>query len=67
MILTPKTFAGDLAAMAGFFRAAHEGSGIAIMLQNAPAPMGIGMPLEQVAEGYRAIDERRAIKTLLRT
>jgi hypothetical protein len=23
-------------------------------------------PLEQVAEGYRAMDERRAIKTLLR-
>ena len=25
------------------------------------------LPLEQVAEGYRAMDERRAIKTLLRT
>ncbi|HEY5743300.1 MAG TPA: hypothetical protein VIS99_12240 [Terrimicrobiaceae bacterium] len=24
------------------------------------------LPLEEVAEGYRAIDERRAIKTLLR-
>jgi threonine dehydrogenase-like Zn-dependent dehydrogenase len=24
------------------------------------------MPLEQAAEGYRAMDERRAIKTLLR-
>jgi len=24
------------------------------------------VPLDQVAEGYRAIDERRAIKTLLR-
>jgi threonine dehydrogenase-like Zn-dependent dehydrogenase len=24
------------------------------------------LPLEQVAEGYRAMDERRAIKTLLR-
>jgi threonine dehydrogenase-like Zn-dependent dehydrogenase len=23
------------------------------------------LPLEQVAEGYRALDERRAIKTLL--
>jgi threonine dehydrogenase-like Zn-dependent dehydrogenase len=23
------------------------------------------LPLEQVAEGYRAMDERRAIKTLL--
>jgi hypothetical protein len=25
------------------------------------------LPLEQVAEGYRAMDERRAIKTLLRS
>jgi threonine dehydrogenase-like Zn-dependent dehydrogenase len=25
------------------------------------------LPLEEVAEGYRAMDERRAIKTLLRT
>ena len=25
------------------------------------------LPLEQAAEGYRAMDERRAIKTLLRT
>lgn len=49
MILTPRTFADDLGAMADFFRAAHEGSGIAIMLQNAPAPMGIGMPLDRVA------------------
>jgi threonine dehydrogenase-like Zn-dependent dehydrogenase len=24
------------------------------------------LPLEEVAEGYRAMDERRAIKTLLR-
>ena len=24
------------------------------------------LPLEQVADGYRAMDERRAIKTLLR-
>ncbi len=26
----------------------------------------LALPLEQVAEGYRAMDERRAIKTLLR-
>jgi hypothetical protein len=25
------------------------------------------LPLERAAEGYKAIDERRAIKTLLRT
>jgi len=26
----------------------------------------LALPLEQVAEGYRAMDERRAIKALLR-
>jgi hypothetical protein len=26
----------------------------------------LSQPLEEVAEGYRAMDERRAIKTLLR-
>jgi threonine dehydrogenase-like Zn-dependent dehydrogenase len=26
----------------------------------------LALPLDQVAEGYRAMDERRAIKTLLR-
>jgi threonine dehydrogenase-like Zn-dependent dehydrogenase len=38
-----------------------------------PTPMGheycgvdLVLPLTQVAEGYRAMDERRAIKTLLR-
>jgi dihydrodipicolinate synthase/N-acetylneuraminate lyase len=56
MILTPKPFADDMAAMADFFRAAHAGSGIAIMLQNAPAPMGIGLPLEKVAGLARAVD-----------
>ncbi len=62
MILTPKAHAGDLAAMADFFRAAHDGSGIAIMLQNAPAPMGIGLPLDQVAQLARAVEGIQYVK-----
>jgi hypothetical protein len=31
-----------------------------------PPVFDLELPLEQVAEGYRAMDERRAIKTLLR-
>ena len=50
MILTPKPLAEDLDEMARFFEAAHRGSGITIMLQNAPAPMGVGLPLEAVAK-----------------
>ena len=31
-----------------------------------PELIDLTLPLEQVAEGYRAMDERRAIKALLR-
>jgi 4-hydroxy-tetrahydrodipicolinate synthase len=62
MILTPKAFADDPHAMADFFRAAHAGSGIDIMVQNAPAPMGVGMSLDKVAELARAVDGVRFVK-----
>jgi len=62
MILTPKAFADDPAAMADFFEAAHAGSGVAIMVQNAPAPMGIGLSLEKVAELARTVDGIRYVK-----
>ena len=62
MILTPKAFADDAAAMAEFFQAAHAGSGVAIMVQNAPPPMGIGMPLAKVAELARTVDGIRFVK-----
>ena len=39
-----------------------RGSGIDIMLQNAPAPMGIGLSLEKVAELARAVDGIRYVK-----
>lgn len=62
MILTPKVFADDAAGMRDFYRDVHSGSGIDIMLQNAPAPMGIGLSLEKVAELARAIDGIRYVK-----
>jgi dihydrodipicolinate synthase/N-acetylneuraminate lyase len=62
MILTPKVFADDPAGMRDFYRAVHRGSGIDIMLQNAPAPMGIGLPLEKVADLARAVDGIRYVK-----
>lgn len=62
MVLTPKSFADDPAGMRDFYRAVHRGSGIDIMLQNAPAPMGIGLPLDQVAELARAVDGIRYVK-----
>ena len=62
MVLTPKVFADDPAGMRDFYRAVHRGSGIDIMLQNAPAPMGIGLSLEKVADLARAVDGIRYVK-----
>ncbi len=62
MILTPKVFANDPAGMRDFYRDIHSGSGIDIMLQNAPAPMGIGLPLEKVAELARSVEGIRYVK-----
>jgi 4-hydroxy-tetrahydrodipicolinate synthase len=62
MILTPKAYATDFDGMKGFFAAAHAGSGIAIMVQNAPPPMGIGLPLEQVAQLAHAVPGIRYVK-----
>ena len=62
MILTPKVFADDPAGMSDFYRDVHRGSGIDIMLQNAPAPMGIGLSLEKVADLARAVEGIRYVK-----
>src|SRR5918995_1068360 len=62
MVLTPKVFADDPVGMRDFYREVHRGSGIDIMLQNAPAPMGIGLSLEKVADLARAVDGIRYVK-----
>lgn len=62
MILTPKCFGGDVGAMSAYFARIHADSGITIMLQNAPPPMGIGMPLPDVAALAAAVDAIRYVK-----
>jgi len=62
MILTPHAMADDLAAMAAFFRDVHAEAGIDIMLQNAPAPMGIGLALDRVAALARQVPGIRYVK-----
>ena len=62
MILTPKPLADDLSAMARFYRDVHAASGLDIMVQNAPAPMGIGMPLPKVAQLAREVEGIRYVK-----
>ena len=56
MILTPHKLAGDLPAMAEFFREIHAQTKMKIMLQNAPAPMGIGLALDRVAMLAREVE-----------
>lgn len=48
MIVTPRRYEGDLDALAGFYRDLADVADIPIMLQNAPAPMGLGLSPEQV-------------------
>ncbi|MGE7137230.1 dihydrodipicolinate synthase family protein [Luteibacter sp. NPDC031894] len=62
MILTPHEHAGDPEAMAAYFNDIHEASGVAIMLQNAPAPMGVGLGVPQVAALARAVPGIRYVK-----
>ena len=62
MILTPEALADDLDGMARFYRDVHEASGLDIMVQNAPAPMGIGLPLPKVAQLAREVDAIRYVK-----
>lgn len=62
MILTPKAFASDVPAMSGYFTRVHAESGIAIMLQNAPPPMGLGMSLEDVAAIAGAVEGVKYVK-----
>jgi len=62
MILTPHEHAGDTQAMARYFNAIHAASGIPIMLQNAPAPMGVGLAVAQVAALARAVEGIRYVK-----
>ncbi|MBY8829539.1 dihydrodipicolinate synthase family protein [Hephaestia mangrovi] len=62
MIMTPHTLADDPLAMASFYRDVGNETGIAIMLQNAPAPMGIGLSMDAVAALARDVDAIRYVK-----
>ena len=62
MILTPHKLEKDLDGMADFFRQIRAQSDVDIMLQNAPAPMGIGLALDRVAQLARSVDGIRYVK-----
>ena len=62
MILTPHAFADDLPAMSDFYAKVGRVSGIPIMLQNAPRPMGIGLDLHAVAQIAKDVTNIRYVK-----
>jgi 4-hydroxy-tetrahydrodipicolinate synthase len=50
MIMAPSACGQDVAAHVAFYRAVSERTPLALMLQNAPSPMGAGLAPELVAE-----------------
>jgi 4-hydroxy-tetrahydrodipicolinate synthase len=48
MVVTPRVYADNIEGLIAFYREVGEGAGVPIMLQNAPKPMGIGLPPQAV-------------------
>lgn len=48
MVVTPARLGRDLEALAGFYRDLGREGGLPLMLQNAPAPMGLGLSTGEV-------------------
>lgn len=62
MVLTPHALAGDADGMAAFFRRLAGESGVAVMLQNAPAPMGVGLGVDDVVALTAAVPAIEYVK-----
>ncbi len=62
MIMAPAAVGSDVAAQIAFFRAVAAGTSVPIMLQNAPQPMGAGLPPEAVAAIAAAVPQIRYVK-----
>lgn len=50
MVMTPRALGPDVTALTRFYRELSQSAGLPIMLQNAPAPMGLGLSAGQVGE-----------------
>lgn len=61
MVMTPRV-EGGTPSLADFYDQLGLAAGIPIMLQNAPAPMGLGLSIEQVATVAREVDAVQWIK-----
>ncbi len=62
MIMTPSVYAGNQQGLIDFYRDVAEVSDLAILLQNAPRPMGIGLSPAEVLAIVKAVPNIRYVK-----
>ncbi len=62
MVMAPSALAGDLNAIIEFFQTLAESAEIPIMLQNAPAPMGAALSVNEVAKVVAAVPAIEYVK-----
>ncbi|MGK6319623.1 dihydrodipicolinate synthase family protein [Sphingomonas sp. DT-204] len=62
MVVTPSRYVGDMEGLAGFYRRLSAAADLPIMLQNAPAPMGLGLSPAEVLDIVRAAPGIRYVK-----
>ncbi|KFC69530.1 Dihydrodipicolinate synthase [Devosia sp. LC5] len=62
MVMAPASVGSDLAALIAFFSAVAADGGLDLILQNAPAPVGSGLPVATIAEVVKAVPAIRYVK-----
>ncbi len=62
MVMAPNIYAKDKNAMVNFYKEIARKAGIPIMLQNAPAPMGAGLPIVELVDILRQVPEIEYVK-----
>lgn len=62
MIMAPARLGADVAALVGFFAAIAARSNLPIVLQNAPAPVGSGLPVAAILAVAHAVPEIAYVK-----
>jgi 4-hydroxy-tetrahydrodipicolinate synthase len=62
MVMTPKYIGADAALLGEFYAALGNRAGLPLMVQNAPAPMGLGLSGDKLRDVVNATDAIRWVK-----
>ena len=62
MVMAPASVGQDVADLVSFFDEVGERGGLPIILQNAPPPVGSGLPVEAILEVASRVEAIRYIK-----